>query len=83
MSKRGKNNAAIQVEVALIIFDAGYSAYVTYYVESGEIICEQKILKTQGSITDESYFSTVQQNYFLPAHKQTTLELIGAISSDE
>ena len=84
MSKRGKNNSASQVEVALIIFDTGYSAYVTYYVESGEIICEQKILKTQGSITDKSYFSTVQQNYFVPAaHEQTTPELIGDIASDE
>ena len=79
-----KNKSASQVEVALIIFDAGYSAFVTYYVKSGEIVCEQRILETQGTAPEESYLLTIQQNYFVPAaHEQTTFELTGDIASDE
>ena len=43
-----KNKFDRQTSVALIIFDAGYSAYVTYYVDSGEIIGE-RISKTQSA----------------------------------
>ena len=78
-----KNKSASQVSVALIIFDAGYSAYVTYYVDSGEIICEQKISETQSATPEEPYLLTIQQNYFIPAHEEITPELTGDIFSDE